>query len=53
MELVQHRRNAEKYAEFWMVTFGNPRPTNIPKSERARAMDALFRYRFHGEGKEG
>ncbi len=43
----------KKYAEFWMVTFGNPRPTNIPKSERARAMDALYRYRFHGEGKEG
>ena len=43
----------KKYAEFWMVTFGNPRPTNIPKTERARAMDALFRYRFHGEGKEG
>ena len=43
----------KKYAGFWMVTFGNPRPTNIPKSERARAMDALFRYRFHGEGKEG
>ena len=41
----------KKYADFWMVTFGNPRPTNIPKSERARAMDALFRYRFHGEGK--
>lgn len=39
----------KKYAEFWMVTFGNPRPTNIPKSERARAMDALFRYRFHKE----
>ena len=36
----------QKYADFWMVTFGNPRPTNIPKSERARAMDALFRYRF-------
>lgn len=39
----------KKYAGFWMVTFGNPRPTNIPKSERARAMDALFRYRFHKE----
>lgn len=39
----------KKYAEFWMVTFGNPRPTNIPKSERARAMDALYRYRFHKE----
>lgn len=36
----------QKYADFWMVTFGNPRPTNIPKSERARAMDALFRCRF-------
>lgn len=36
----------QKYADFWMVTFGNPRPSNIPKSERARAMDALFRYRF-------
>ena len=43
----------KKYAGFRMVTFGNPRPTNIPKSERARAMYALFRYRFHGEGKEG
>lgn len=39
----------KKYAEFWMVTFGNPRPTNIPKSERARAMDALYRYRFNKE----
>lgn len=39
----------KKYAGFWMVTFGNPRPTNIPKSERARAMDALYRYRFHKE----
>lgn len=39
----------QKYADFWMVTFGNPRPTNIPKSERARAMDALYRYRFHKE----
>lgn len=36
----------QKYADFWMVTFGNPRPSNIPKSERARAMDALFRCRF-------
>lgn len=43
----------KKYAEFWMVTFGNPRPTNIPKSERARAMDALYLYRFYGEEKEG
>ena len=39
----------KKYAGFWMVTFGNPRPTNIPKSERARGMDALYRYRFHKE----
>lgn len=39
----------KKYAGFWMVTFGNPRPTNIPKSERARAMDALYRYKFHKE----
>lgn len=36
----------QKYADFWMVTFGNPRPANTPKSERARAMDALFRCRF-------
>lgn len=36
----------EKYAAFDVVTFGNPRPTNIPKSERARAMASLFHFRF-------
>jgi len=40
----------EKYADFSVVTFGNPRPTNIPKSERPRAMEALFRYRFREGG---
>lgn len=36
----------EKYAGFHVVTFGNPRPTDIPRSERARAMNELFHYRF-------
>lgn len=36
----------EKYAGFHIVTFGNPRPAHIPKSERARAMNELFHYRF-------
>lgn len=37
----------EKYAGFDVVTVGSPRPPHISKADRARVMNALFRYRFH------
>lgn len=37
----------EKYVGFDVVTVGSPRPPHIPKANRARVMDALFRCRFH------
>ena len=39
----------EKYVGFDVVTVGSPRPPHIPKANRARVMDALFRCRFHQE----
>ena len=37
----------EKYVGFDVVTVGSPCSPHIPKANRVRVMDALFRCRFH------